>query len=50
MAPACEEILDKHETVIKNELAKVEGITAKVHINQEAQPKSFKARPMPYAL
>ena len=50
MAPACEEILDKHKTVFKNELGKAEGMTAKFHINQEAQPKFFKARPVPYAL
>ena len=42
-APACEEILDKHKTVFKNELGKVEGMTAKFHINKEAQPKFFKA-------
>ena len=49
-ALACDEILDKHKTVFKNELGKVEGMTAKFHINQDAQPKFFKARPVPYAL
>ena len=29
---------------------KWEGMTEKYHINQEAQPKFFKACPSPYAL
>ena len=49
-APACDEILDKHKSVFKNELGRVERMTAKFHINQDAQPKFFKARPVPYAL
>ena len=49
-ALAYEEILDKHKTVFENELGKVEGMTAKFHINQDAQPKFFKAQPVPYAL
>ena len=49
-ALACEEILDKYKTVFENELGKVEGMTAKFHIHQDAQPKFFKAQPVPYAL
>ena len=47
---SCDRILDKHQSVFKDELGKVEGMTAKFHINQDAQPKFFKARPVPYAL
>ena len=47
---SCDQILDKHKTILKNELGKVKGMTEKFHINQEAQPKIFKACPSPYAL
>ena len=47
---SCDQILDKYKTFLKNELGKVKGMTAKFHMNQQAQPKFFKAHPSPYAL
>lgn len=47
---ACQQILDKHATLFKDELGSVQGVTAKFHINSDAQPKFFKPRPVPYAL
>lgn len=49
-APACDEILDKHKTAFKDELGRVDGMIAKFHINQDGQPKFFKAQPVCYAL
>ena len=47
---ACQQILNKHEAIFKDELGTVQGVTAKFHINPEAKPKFFKARPVPYTL
>ena len=47
---ACQQILDKHDSISKDELGTVQGDTAKFHINPDAQPKFFKARTVPYTL
>ena len=49
-ASACQKILNKHDSIFKDELGTVQGVTAKFHINPDAQPKFFKARPVPYTL
>ena len=47
---ACQEILDQHKTLFKNELGTVKGTTAKFNIDPQVKPKFFKPRPIPYAL
>ena len=47
---ACQEILDKHQLLCKNELGTVKGTTAKFHVDPKIKPRFFKARPVPYAL
>jgi len=47
---ACQQILDKYDTIFKDELGTIQGVTAKFHINPDAQPKFYKACPVPYAL
>ena len=47
---ACQEILDQHKTLFKDELGTVKGTTAKFNIDPQVKPKFFKARPVPYAL
>lgn len=49
---ACQQILNKHEAIFKDELGTVQGVTAKFHIiiNLQAKPKFFKARPVLYTL
>ena len=47
---ACQQILNKHEAIFKDELGTIQGVTAKFHIDPEAKPKFFKARPVPYTL
>jgi len=44
------EILQEYSEVFKEELGTMKGITAKIYIDQTAQPKYCKARPVPYAL
>lgn len=43
-------ILDKYSDVFKDELGTMKSTTAKIQLNQDASPKFFKARPVPYAL
>ena len=47
---ACQEILDKHQLLFKNELGTVKGTTTKIHVDPKIKPRFFKARPVPYAL
>ena len=49
-ADSLQVVLDRHTTVFKESLGRVEGVTAKIHVDSTAQPKFFKARPVPYAL
>ena len=43
-------VLAHHPTVFEESLGLVQGTTAKIHVDPAAQPKFFKARPVPYAL
>ena len=43
-------VLDHHPTVFEQSLGLVHGTTAKIYVDPEAQPKFFKASPVPYAL
>ena len=43
-------VLARHPTVFEESLGLVQGTTAKIHVDPAAQPKFFKARPVPYAL
>ena len=45
-----ESVLDRHNAVFKDELGKVEGMTAKIHIDPQASPCFCKPRTVPYAL
>ena len=45
-----ERVLDRHNAVFKDELGKVEGMTAKIHIDPQASPRFCKPRTVPYAL
>ena len=47
---ACQQILDKHDSIFKDGLGTVQGVTAKFHINPDTQSKIFKAHPVPYTL
>ena len=47
---ACQEILDQHNALFKDELGTVKDTTAKFNIDPQVKPKFFKARPVPYAL
>ena len=47
---ACQEILDQHNALFKDELGTVKNTTAKFNIDPQVKPKFFKARPVPYAL
>ena len=43
-------VLARHPTIFEESLGLVQGTTAKIHVDPTAQPKFFKARPVPYAL
>ena len=43
-------ILEKHSDLFKEELGKVRGRTAKIHVDPQAKPRFFKPRSVPYAL
>ncbi|CAB3995696.1 Retrovirus-related Pol poly from transposon, partial [Paramuricea clavata] len=44
------EVLETHKEVFTEELGTLEGTTAKIYANQDAQPKFVKARPVPFAM
>ncbi|XP_062574192.1 uncharacterized protein K02A2.6-like [Saccostrea cucullata] len=44
------EILNKHQAIFRSEIGKLEGITASLYLEDSAQPKFYKARPVPYSL
>ena len=46
----CQEILDKHQLLFKNELGTVKGTTAKFHVDPKVKPRFFKAQSVQYAL
>ncbi|CAC5386452.1 unnamed protein product [Mytilus coruscus] len=43
-------ILEANKEVFKDELGTVKGMKAKIYVDENALPKYFKARPLPYAL
>ena len=47
---ALQDVLQKHATVFKEELGKVRGVTAKIHVDPSATPRFCKPRTVPYAL
>ena len=44
------ELIEKNKDVFVEELGTFSGPEAKIHVAENAQPKYFKARPVPYAL
>ena len=46
----CQEIVDKHSKVFADELGHLKGTEAHLYVDPTAQPKFYKARPVPYAL
>lgn len=40
-------LLSQHEEVFKGELGTLVGATAKIYVDPDAKPWSFKARPLP---
>jgi chromosomal replication initiation ATPase DnaA len=47
---AVKEVLETHKEVFTEELGTLEGTTAKIYANQEAQPKFVKTRLVPFAM
>jgi hypothetical protein len=45
-----QEILDKHKAIFSEELGLITGMTAKIHIDNQAEPKFCRPRTTPYAL
>lgn len=43
-------ILSHHKAVFSEGLGKLRGTTVKLHVNQEATPQFYRARPVPHAL
>ena len=50
MAGLLEEILNRHNDLLKDEIGKITGITAKLYLKFNAQPKFCKVCPIPFAL
>ncbi len=49
-SPSLQDILDRHTEAFKDELGTVKGMTAKIHVDEQAQPRFMRPRPVPYAL
>ena len=45
-----EDVIKKHSTVFKKEMGTLKEFMAKIQVDEDASPKYFKARPVPYAL
>ena len=45
-----QKILDKYAEVFKEGLGTMKSVKVRIQVNQEAQPRFFKAHPIPYAL
>ncbi|KAK3089020.1 hypothetical protein FSP39_000173 [Pinctada imbricata] len=43
-------LLEDYSEIFKDELGAVKGVTAKIYVNENENPRYFKARPVPYAL
>ena len=48
--PALETVLDRHQNVFKPELGTLKGYKAQIFVDEDAQPRFCKARPVPYAM
>lgn len=44
-----DDLLTEHASVFSEKLGKVQGVTAKIYVNESEQPNFFKARPVSYA-
>ena len=44
------EMLDQHQTLFKDELGRIKGVKATIHVDKHATPRLFKPRPVPFAL
>ena len=45
-----ERVLDNHADVFKDELGILQDVTAKIHIDEQAKPRFYRPRTVPYAL
>ena len=45
-----QDIVMKHETVFKEELGKLQGFKAKIHVDKDAKPRFYKPRSVPFAM
>lgn len=45
-----ETVLEKHAQVFKEGLGTLTGTEVKIYVDEEAKPRFFKARPLPYVL
>ena len=43
-------VLTRHTAVFKDELGRVRGTSAKLHVDTQARPRFFKPRAVPYAI
>ena len=50
LKPSCQDILDRHASVFEDKLGCLQETAVKIHVDQQVQPKFFKARAVPYAL
>ena len=44
------EVMDRHTEVFKEELGRVQGVKAKIHVDPQAQPRFYRPHNVPYAL
>ena len=44
------EVVDRHAEVFKEELGRVQGVKAKIHVDPQPQPRFYRPRNVPYAL
>ena len=45
-----QEVLDEHSNVFKEELGKLQGVEATIHVDKDARPRFEKARTVPFAI
>ena len=43
-------VLEQHSVVFKDELGKLQGVEAKIYVEEGARPRFEKARPVPFAI
>lgn len=47
---ALQEVLSRHDTVLKDELGMLKGFSAKIHVASDAKPCFYKPRSVPFAM